>query len=399
MPSLFIFFLGREYLLSIAEICATFPCAKVVEYDRMYLILRDVDREDIIRKYPSMGGTIKVVETIQTYQKDSEEASLVTEYLAGVIPDGKIRFALGYTDAKRQPDHIAIGIRIKNQLKALGRSSRLVNKDRHDINSAVYRIEKLGGESGREVCFVAGRHARYMGATIVYQDVDAYAERDLAKERDMDIGMLPPKLAQIMIHLAGESTCVFDPFVGLGTVLIEAMHAGCQSVLGSDLSPDMVDAALANVLAYRDRISYNGTHDIWMMDASKIQNSMKVIPPGTAIVTEGYLGRIFTPKTISDSAVKTQRDELLRMYDGFFAGLAKLGYRGRVVITLPVWNIGERTIRMDGIDRILDRHGYRIIPTLPEDIRRDTGAKYPTLIYRRPGQTVGREVCMIGVKA
>jgi tRNA G10 N-methylase Trm11 len=35
--------------------------------------------------------------------------------------------------------------------------------------------------------------------------------------------MLPPKLSQIMINLSGGDV-IYDPFVGLGTVLIEAVN-------------------------------------------------------------------------------------------------------------------------------------------------------------------------------
>lgn len=49
----------------------------------------------------------------------------------------------------------------------------------------------------------AGKSA-YFGVTIAYQDVDAYAQRDMDKTRDMGVGMLPPKLAQMMINLSGQ---------------------------------------------------------------------------------------------------------------------------------------------------------------------------------------------------
>ena len=400
---MFIFFLGREYLLSIAEILSTFPTAQIVEYDRAYAVLQGIDRDDIVARYPSMGGTIKVVEVIGTYRTDSEEPELIARYLTETIPDGKIRYALSYTDSKRTVDHIGVGIRTKERIKALGRSARLVNKDRKNINSAVYRIEKLGGPTGREVCMVGGRLDRYIGATIAYQDVDAYSDRDMSKQRDMVVGMLPPKLAQMMLHLAGTTAkTVYDPFVGLGTVLIEAIHAGYQSVLGSDLSLDMVEAASLSVSKYIDEGETRARYDIWYMDATRIKDDLSTRKPlltnDTAIVTEGYLGRIFTPRSIAVPAVLAQRAELIAMYDRFFAGLKALGYRGTVVVTLPVWTIGEKNIRMEGMEDILARHGYRARHLLPESIRRELGWTHPTILYRRPGQTVGREVWAIEAK-
>lgn len=49
------------------------------------------------------------------------------------------------------------------------------------------------------------------------------------RDRSMVVGMMPPKIAQIMINLAtkGErSIAIWDPFCGLGTTLIEAFHSG-----------------------------------------------------------------------------------------------------------------------------------------------------------------------------
>ena len=53
----------------------------------------------------------------------------------------------------------------------------------------------------------------YLGLTIACQDIDSYARRDTSKARDMQVGMLPPKLAQMMINLTrvqNESRKVFD---------------------------------------------------------------------------------------------------------------------------------------------------------------------------------------------
>jgi len=54
--------------------------------------------------------------------------------------------------------------------------------------------------------------------TIGVQDIDAYTHRDIGRERSMTVGMMPPKLAQIMLNLAtkGERGFqIWDPFCGL----------------------------------------------------------------------------------------------------------------------------------------------------------------------------------------
>lgn len=85
------------------------------------------------------------------------------------------------------------------------------------------------------------------------QDIDAYTRRDIAKNRDMIVGMMPPKLVQMMFNIALgkdhhsqsklDNTIVYDPFCGLGTTLIEAAQMGYIHLFGSDIALDMVDSS------------------------------------------------------------------------------------------------------------------------------------------------------------
>lgn len=63
--------------------------------------------------------------------------------------------------------------------------------------------------------------------TSFVQDIESYTARDQARPmRDARVGMLPPKLAQIIINLAlsnNDITEVLDPFCGTGVVLQEGI--------------------------------------------------------------------------------------------------------------------------------------------------------------------------------
>ena len=73
------------------------------------------------------------------------------------------------------------------------------------------------------------------------QNISAYAMRDQKRpKRDAFVGMLPPKLAQIMINLAlgdqePKDKLLLDPFCGTGVLLQEALLMGLK-VYGTDLS-------------------------------------------------------------------------------------------------------------------------------------------------------------------
>ena len=65
-----------------------------------------------------------------------------------------------------------------------------------------------------------------------------------------------------------------------------------------------------------------------------------------------------------------------------------------MVITLPCWEVSGDTVYFGEFFSLFEGANWRIDPLLVprSDIRL---TKYGTLIYRRPGQTVGREVVRI----
>ncbi len=98
-----------------------------------------------------------------------------------------------------------MGMRIKKMLLGEGISARLVNHENTNIHSAVFKKEKLAKQGG-EFCFLQTPQIGYFGITIAAQDIDDYSRRDTTKERDMIVGMLPPKLAQMMINLSRKNS-------------------------------------------------------------------------------------------------------------------------------------------------------------------------------------------------
>src|SRR5690606_25237485 len=82
------------------------------------------------------------------------------------------------------------------------------------------------------------------------QNITALAARDQGRpKRDAFVGMLPPKLAQMMINMAGPLTAdptqdlvqprILDPFCGTGVILQEAMLLR-YGAYGTDLSEKMI---------------------------------------------------------------------------------------------------------------------------------------------------------------
>ena len=281
-----------------------------------------------------------------------------------------------------------------------------------------------------------------LAVTIACQDIDAYTKRDTGKARDMEVGMMPPKLCQMMINLAlqgsmqsagssnrnsnwkNENTIhsdhwsprtahsIYDPFCGLGTMLIEAANMGITKIMGSDMAPRMVDSTKHSIEEFvkeeqmwQERIrAVWGTpakdfsdfsYDIFVQDASKIASLDRDKMSNTNIVTEWYLGEIMEKHSISIDRVKQEKAKLRNMYEWFFGGLEGLDFSGNIVMTFPFWDIHGTTSYFTEIYDVIGRHGFDIVPLLPVDTMRTLMTSKGSLLYKRPGQQVGREVVKI----
>ncbi len=392
---MFVFILGREFRLSLAEIYSLFPGAIFEFANEQIALVSEISEEEVCARFAHMGGIIKVIKILDEVKDAADFMTAAKDYLSQVDRTNKVPFAIAAYGEKL--DNFAAGLRIKKFLKSCeDKSFRLVNKEPKNINSAVYKKEHLA-ESNTEMNYVKIGKVSYMGTTIAYQDVDAYAARDMDKTRDMGVGMLPPKLAQTLINLTGirseTNTAVYDPFCGLGTVLIEAAYMGYDTVYGSDVSSAMVTAADKSMaeFAIKNDIDLDGL--VFEADASKIAATIPehMNMKTTSIVTEGYLGDVMGTKTVTPDKIAEQCRKLARIYDSMFRDLRTIAFRGTIVICFPFWDNRGKDVFFEDIISIIDRYGFERRELIgPEIPFRSTA--HGSLLYRRPGQTVGREI-------
>jgi tRNA G10 N-methylase Trm11 len=403
--NLFAFTLGRESKLSLAELFSVFwERAYENHSDEIAIFALDMSDTEMSTIFRSIGGSVRVMRLIG----ETDEKRFPTDVIREIgKPEGKYTFALWvYGGEFRLSD---IGLRIKSTLKDAWISARIVNIENKNIVSAVYKKERLA-KSKSEYNLLHLEWISYLAVTLACQDIDAYTKRDTGKVRDMDVGMMPPKLCQMIINLANEwkNGPIYDPFCGLGTMLIEAANMGITIISGSDLSQKMVSASekgLSDFIAWervwQDRIkAVGGTpmkdfsnfqSDIFQSDASKIMHLERDF--GTAvIVSEWYLGEIMQKDSITTDRVKQERSKLRNMYDSFFGGLCGKNFSWNIVMTFPFWDIHGDISYFTEIYDVIGRHGFDIIPLLPLEDMRTMMTPKGTLLYRRPTQSVWREV-------
>lgn len=128
-------------------------------------------------------------------------------------------------------------------------------------------------------------------------------------------------------------------------------------------------------------------------DAKKIASNPEYVR-GAAIVTEGFLGEIQTAKTISAASVAEQKKLLYPIYEGFFQGLRQLDYKGTVVMCVPFWEVDGKYVFFEEFFEVLKKYGFYSDSLLPKEFSVQA-TKFGSLLYKRPGQTVGREIVRV----
>jgi tRNA G10 N-methylase Trm11 len=456
ITNLYTFSLGREWKLSLAELFSVFWESQYHGHSEEIAVFEsEMTDSDIIAIFRTIGGSVRVMRMID----ETDERRFPTDVIAAIEsresridsreevessnwwitnPESrKITFALGaYGLEYRLSD---IGLRIKKSLTERGHGARLVNIENQNINAAAFKKERLGkSNSEYSIVSLGDNTPIYLTVTLACQDIDAYARRDTGKSRDMAVGMMPPKLVQMMINIAISHqsdqrwekthtsyliphTSIYDPFCGLGTTLIEATNMWYSRVIGSDLSPGMVratreslDAFVAEERLWHERIrKVGGTpnkdlttfeSEVFELDATEIMRHWEArwrekntsSLANTIIVSEGYLGMIMQRESITMDRVKSERMKLTRMYDSFFQGLRNIKFTGNIVMTFPFWDVRGTHSFFTEIYEVLEDAGFEIVPLLPANLELIT-PKW-SLLYHRPGQNVGREVVKIRLK-
>lgn len=274
--------------------------------------------------------------------------------------------------------------KIKNSLEQeLGLKVRLCNTPGQNLSSGRIFDERLL-QKGYEFIIVQQGHSFLLTKTTANQNIRNYTLRDRIKSfRDAKLGMLPPKLAQILINLAhpGFEEVVIDPFCGTGTVNIEAAIMGYHTI-GADRDASVISGATDNFVQLAEKFRYPESWGTFF--TSEAQQFPKEKLSGV-MVTEGFLGFNFEKKP-SSAEIEKNIKKILSIWADVLSHLESSPIR-LLCFCLPAWR--DRGGWVSISEKLFAKtHKSAYTPLALFENQK-------TYLYHRPEAFVAREICVV----
>jgi tRNA G10 N-methylase Trm11 len=333
-----------------------------------------------------------MAEVLGEFQSRDDMLDVITKQYEENNRDGVQYLGMNYYGASKQfwPDFL---YKTRKTLEEkFGKKVRLENPNGDNLDSGRIFSSKL---LRKGACFVVWQRGDsfVLGRIRALQNLRNYTLRDYGKDfRDAHMGMIPPKVAQILINIAAAkaptlTTTIIDPFCGSGTVNGEAAIMGFRTI-GSDLRSEHITGAQKNYQFLSEKFRFPvETGDFFTEDAIKFpwKDAQAVI------ATEGWLGKNFIKRPTADE-IHQNSHIVLMMWEKFFKSLAQASQKPTVIaLCLPAWaERGYRGIRYVSIAQKLFAKisplGYSATALSKEQ---------KTYLYHRPGAFVAREICVL----
>lgn len=409
----YFFVLGNNSTLSIAEIINALNRRGVLYtldlISEEILILGVAQELEAELLQAQLGGTIKIGRIIgRTSLEQSNLSQIILNQITEKVKLKRVYFGFSVYSLDKSQNlnwwlskikKLAMGVKVN--LKKQNVSCRWVSSKERNLSSVIVQKNKLLSQ-GSEFCFLVGQSGSYLGQTLTCQAFEEYEFYDFARPaRSMKQGMLPPKLAKIMINLAQapQNSTILDPFCGSGTILQEAARLSYHNLIGADINPEAIDSTKANLKWLAE--NYKVPIADYQLFQSDVRNlSQKIAEKSVeTIITEPYLG----PIQIANSQFSITKiiDELSELYLAAFQEFKRiLKLNGKIVIILPIFKVGSALHYLPILEQIKNQ-GWQAINPLLENLQKSPAIKITprnSIIYSRPEQQVWREIFVFQLK-
>lgn len=414
----YFFILGTNPVLSTAEIIALLPGRDFTLteiYKHAVIVDAAPGKElDVTGLMKRLGGTVKVGTVIE--EGVPRDLAVMTErVLQGlshrVAEIGNATFGYSiYSLESKQPrskQHAlalkfkTLGMEVKKRLKLAGCAARYVRPTTGTELTSVQVAKNRLIQDGAEFIILAKEDSLLLGKTTMVQQFEEFSKADYGRpERDAVQGMLPPKLARIMVNLTHVSketmdVVLYDPFCGSGTVLTEALRMGFGTLIGSDLNPEAVESTKKNIAwihAQGMASNMSTTTKVFASDSTKVDEQLS--PDSVdAIVTEPFLGPPLKGREKPEILQKSLEGLTALYIRSLRSWRTVLRDGAPVIMALPLYISGMNRFGIDA--RPFEELGYRLEPLLPSVILSRIGVHETGnhgLLYGRNDQYVWREI-------
>ena len=388
--STYLFVLGKHTELSRAELQ---PFGDEILFEpEVNLLLADNLRFENPRNLPKtkeqifldrLGGTIRMAKVIGEFKSKKQ---LVEEIFKNSEPSEnstnvKIGVSAFQTGNGFLPEFLKL---VKNYFAGKKVPVRLENSGGKNMTSGQIFDRKLLKKGAEFIIWQRG-NSFLLTKTVANQNLRNYVLRDRRKPfSDSKMGMLPPKLAQILINLTNPefSAKIVDPFCGSGTICTEAAVMGFKTI-GSDLNEEFLAGAKKNFHFFAEKFRFEKNKGEFFV--SNVASFPWEKYREKVMVTEGWLGENFD-RTPNLDKIEKEAVKVLKMWVRAFQNMEKDGPQ-KIAMCLPCWNFRGKNISIaKKLFAKISKSSYNPLALF---------ANQETFIYKRDNAFVAREICVL----
>jgi len=402
------FILGKTPILSIAEI---FSLERLFGLDFKIIDLTSeilvIETEELpVEKWQSrLGGTVKIGEMAHEFEKEDDLLQFSNlKNIKSLFNQSERKIVFGFSLYGERVKYLKdrfneIGLNLKRELQNNGFKARFVYAPENQLSSVQIGRNKMI-DKGAEILIISGIHGFYLGRTLSIQDYQDYSQKDYGRpKRDMESGLLPPKLAKIMLNLSGAkpSDKILDPFCGSGTILQEAVLMGNQNVICSDIDKEKIIDIQENInwlfKEYNNLKRNDYNLRVYQSDVKELTGHISPLTID-AIVSEPYLGPALRSKPASAKISKIIQELEALYLAAFHAFKIILKQGGRVVIIFPLFRSEDSVFTLKILETLVQKGFSRLnpVPDKASFFAKIGPTARGSLIYQRPDQKVEREI-------
>ncbi|MHA1959940.1 MAG: TRM11 family SAM-dependent methyltransferase [Candidatus Thorarchaeota archaeon] len=441
----FVFILGKNWLLSIAELLVHLEDLgleiRIADHSRNAVIIeadQALDNGQLVDIQSALGGCFKTGRILTRYDREIADGAFPIRGKIGKderkilqdcpwVPDvwrkpknKRVKFGVStYPVVDDSPGldlkRFTLGMDewIKQKLVELDVKKAAYyaydkpdKRDERRPNTALWPAtiarHKLLSPPNAEILAVFTEDTLYIGRTVVVYDSQLQKYRDETRPYVSAEISTSPKLCRTLLNLAGARSgdVVLDPFCGTGTILMEAAMLDMRCI-GIDSDAEVVRGARSNLKWLASELDQ--MIDFTIIRGDSRQASELLHAPVDAVAFEPDLGSIYSDppnRSEAEDSIKS----LTELYNDVLRSVSKILNQGRRIgMTVPVINSteGQVTVRLD---RMVDQTSLEVRKMLPEEqvsgsatTHRRTAIRpgRKALPERKRGQIVQRSVVML----